>query len=134
MTKVPNTALVLERDLFFVVKIRETLTSAGYTVSVAKTADDLRARLAADTPLPAIVLVHFGVPQVEWQAAIAATVAMGVPVLAYGQHVDIAGQQAARAAGATRVIANSKLSADLPGQVERTIARQPTPQEEAADD
>ncbi|MBA3823673.1 MAG: hypothetical protein H0X24_07195 [Ktedonobacterales bacterium] len=114
--------VVLERDLFFVAKIRETLKAAERGCQVVKTADDLAARLATE-PRPAAALVHFGAAGVDWASAIRAAKAAGVPVLAYGSHVDIADQSAARAAGATRVIANSKLAGDLVGQIDATIAR-----------
>jgi hypothetical protein len=63
------------------------------------------------------------VTDLDWQAAIQCAHAAAIPVLAYGSHVDIAAQTEARAAGATRVIPNSKLAADVPGQIERTLAR-----------
>jgi len=62
---------------------------------------------------------------VDWQAAIRAARAMGAPVVAFGSHVDLATQEAARRAGATSVIANSKLASDLPGVVERAMRRGP---------
>jgi DNA-binding NarL/FixJ family response regulator len=114
-------ALVLERDLFFVAKIRETLKAAGRTCVMVKSVEDLAAQMTQSPP--SIVLVHIGVAGIDWERAITLARAAGVPVLAYGSHVDIAAQRAARAAGATRVIANSKLAADLPGQLDRTLAR-----------
>lgn len=118
-----DTTLVLERDLFFVAKIRETLKAAGRACVVVKSLDDWRTHLAADTR-PQLALVHFGLAGVEWQAAIAAAKDAGLPILAFGSHVDLAAQTEARAAGATRVIANSKLASDLIGQLDQTIARQ----------
>lgn len=118
-----DTTLVLERDLFFVAKIRETLKAAGRACVVVKTLADWRAHLAADTR-PQLALVHFGMAGVEWQAAIAAAKDAGLPVLAFGSHVDLAAQAEARTAGATRVIANSKLATDMIGQFDQTIARQ----------
>ncbi len=125
MTEAPRTALILERDLFFIAKIREPLASAGWEVRVAKSADDVQARLAGDAP-PSIVVVHYGVTGVAWEQAIAAARAAQVPVLAYGSHDDMTAQQAARAAGATRVIANAKLAGDLLSLVERTLNHAPT--------
>jgi hypothetical protein len=46
-----------------------------------------------------------------------------VPVIAFGSHVDLETQAEARKAGATRVIANSKLAADLPGIVQRALRK-----------
>ncbi len=48
-----------------------------------------------------------------------------MPVIAFGSHVDLETQAEARKAGATRVIANSKLAADLPGIVERALRTAP---------
>ncbi len=116
--------LLLERDLFFVAKVRETLKAAGRGCQVVKTTEDFATCIAAE-PRPAAALVHFGAAGLDWAAAIRAARAAGVPVLAYGSHVDIADQTAARAAGATRVISNSKLAGDLIGQIDQTIARVP---------
>jgi DNA-binding NtrC family response regulator len=114
--------LLLERDLFFVAKVRETLKAAGRACQVAKTAEDFTARLTTE-PRPVAALVHFGAAGIDWATAIGAARDAGVPVLAYGSHIDIANQTTARAAGATRVIANSKLAGDLVGQIDQTIAR-----------
>jgi DNA-binding NtrC family response regulator len=124
MTEIPKTALIIERDLFFVAKIREPLVSAGWEVRAVRSADDARARLAGDAP-PSIVVVHFGVADVAWEQIIASAKAAQVPVLAYGSHDDLAAQQAARAAGATRVVANAKLAGNVLDLVERTINQQP---------
>ncbi len=117
--------LVLERDLFFVAKIRETLRATGNACVVVKNADELAARIAQARP--AIALVHFGMAASDWQRAITLARAAGIPVLAYGSHVDITAQGQARAAGATRVIPNSKLAADLPRQIALTLARAAEP-------
>ena len=114
--------VVLERDLFFATKIRATLQAAGRGCVVVKSADDLAARVAQE-PAPALVLVHYGAAGVDWARGITLARATGVPVLAYGAHVDIAAQSQARAAGATRVIANSKLAGDLLSQIDRTIGQ-----------
>lgn len=114
--------VVLDRDLFFTTKIQATLRAAERGCQVVKSADDLAERLAQE-PLPALVLVHCGAAGVAWEHGIALARAAGVPVLAYGSHVDIAAQTQARAAGATRVIANSKLAGDLIGQIDRTIGQ-----------
>jgi DNA-binding NtrC family response regulator len=120
---VPMTDVVaLERDLFFASKIRATLQAVGRDCQVVRSADDLAERLARP-PLPALVMVHCGAAGVDWLRGITLAREAGVPVLAYGAHVDIAAQSQARAAGATRVIANSKLAGDLLGQIDRTIGQ-----------
>ena len=111
--------LLLDNDLFFVVKVRTTLQHAGYDVRTARTAADFTRRLAEDAP--ALALVNTAIAGQDWRGAITAARAAGIPVIAFGSHVDLETQQQAREAGATRVIANSKLAADLPGIVARTL-------------
>jgi DNA-binding response OmpR family regulator len=111
--------LLLDNDLFFAVKIRDTLAHAGYATHQARTLADFGRRLAEERP--ALVIVNTAARGVDWRAAIAAGREARVPVLAFGAHVDLATQAAAREAGATRVVANSRLAADLPGTVARTI-------------
>jgi len=117
--------ILLDTDLFFVVKVRTTLQHAGYDVRTARSLADFTRRLVADTP--ALALVNTAIAGVDWRAAIVAAREAHIPVIAFGSHVDLERQQAAREAGATRVIANSKLAADLPGIVARTLqASSPT--------
>lgn len=122
MTEIAAPVIVVERDLLFVSKIREPLKSAGQPCIVAKSAGDVQAYLL-QTPLPAAIVIRFGIDGVDWQQIIKDAHTAGVPVLAYGSHVDVAAQQAARAAGATRVIANSKLAGNVLGQIQQTIDR-----------
>ncbi|HEY7832159.1 MAG TPA: hypothetical protein VIG30_01225, partial [Ktedonobacterales bacterium] len=111
-----GTVLLLDSDLFFVVKVTETLARAGYAVRKARTIDAFVAALGETSELdqpgaerPAAALVNLAARGVDALAAIARAREAGVPVVAYGPHVDVAAQAAARQAGATSVIANAKL-------------------------
>ena len=115
--------LLLDTDLFFVVKIRTTLQHAGYEVRTARALADFRRRLVEDAPT--LALINTAIAHVDWRAAIAAAREQAIPVIAFGSHVDLETQRAARQAGATRVIANSKLAADLPGIVAQTLQAHP---------
>ena len=119
MTEPGASVILLDTDLFFVVKIRTTLQHAGYSVQTTRTVEDFTRRLAEDTP--ALALVNTALTSVDWRSAIAAARAAHVPVIAFGSHVDLETQQQAREAGATRVIANSRLAADLPAIVARAL-------------
>ncbi len=116
------TALLLESDLFFRVKVTETLRHSGYATLAARTLADFTARLASDAPT--LALVNTAIRGGGWREAIVAAREAGVPVIAFGPHVDLGTQEAARQAGATRVISNSKLASDLPGIVARTLRGQ----------
>ena len=111
--------LLLEKDLFFIVKVRDTLGYAGYETQVARSAEDFARKLAA--AMPALAIVHTGLAGVDWEQVIRQAKAAQVPTLAFGSHIDLESQQAARRAGADRVISNSKLAQDLPGIVERML-------------
>ncbi len=117
----PSRALLLDNDLFFVTKITDTLKHAGWTTATARRLEDFLRRLAEDRP--ELALVNTAARGVDWQTAIRAAREAGVPVVAFGPHVDLETQAAARQAGASRVISNSKLAADLPGIVARTVRR-----------
>jgi DNA-binding response OmpR family regulator len=112
--------VALENDLFFVVKIRDTLKQAGFQARLTRSVAEFRERLAEGGY--AVALVNTAARGVDWRSGIAAAREIGVPVIAYGPHVDLDTQAAARAAGAARVIANSRL-AELPAIIERVIAR-----------
>jgi DNA-binding NtrC family response regulator len=118
----PGRLILLDTDLFFVVKVRTTLQHAGYEVQTARTVADFTRRLAEDSP--ALALINTAIAGVDWRAAITAARAADIPVIAFGSHVDLETQQQARQAGATRVIANSKLATDLPDIVARTLRAQ----------
>lgn len=117
----PRRALLLDGDLFFAVKVADTLKHAGYTTRTTRRTEDFAAALASERP--EVALVNAGARGVDWRAAVEMARAADVPVVVYAPHVDVATHEAARAAGATSVIANSKLAADLPGVVARALRR-----------
>ncbi len=123
--------LLLEKDLFFIVKVRDTLSHAGYETQVARSAEDFARKLAANTP--ALAIVHTGLAGVNWEQVISEAKAAQVPTLAFGSHIDLEAQQAARRAGADRVIANSKLANNLTAIVERMVNKGDAALEEEPD-
>jgi DNA-binding NtrC family response regulator len=127
-----TTVLLLERDLFFSVKIRDTLRHLNYETVVARNEDDFARKLAANAPKLAII--NIATAGVAWEQVIAQTRAADVPVLAFGPHVDLEAQQQARQAGANRVVSNSKLAKDLPAIVERMLGDGASNQEEPLDE
>ena len=116
----PPLAIALDNDLFFAVKVADTLRHAGYQTRTVRRVDDFVASLASG---PVVAVVNTAARGVDWHAAIAAARDAGIPVIAFGAHVDLAAQEEARRAGATAVISNSKLANDLPGVVARTLHR-----------
>lgn len=120
----PIPVVAVVRDLFFAVRIRDTLAARGYTVAVAKTAEAVRAAVA--TP-PALLVIDLAFAGIDPPGLIASLkgdpTTAAIPILAFGSHLDHAARDAAKAAGADRVVANSKLAEDLPALAERYARR-----------
>ena len=117
----PRRALLLDPDLFFAVKVSATLKHIGLETTTVRQLEEWSRRLQSERY--ALALVNTAARAIAWQEAISAAREAGLPVIAYGSHIDTEAQTQARSAGATRVIANSKLAADLPAIVEQTLAR-----------
>lgn len=118
--------LALEKDLFFSVKMRDTLRHHGMEVTTVRTLPAIEQRLsAASDERPDLVIVNTATQGVNWEAAIRQARAQGLPVLAFGSHMDLDARARALAAGAGKVVANSKFTSDMPGLVKRML-QEPT--------
>lgn len=117
------TILALEKDLFFSVKMRDTLRHHEMEVIVARTLAAFTERLSASGPeAPALAIVDIATPGVDWEAAIRAARERALPVLAFGSHMDLEARAKALQAGAQRVVANSKFTSDMPALVRRMLS------------
>jgi DNA-binding response OmpR family regulator len=117
-----TTILALEKDLFFAVKMRDTLRHHGMDVKTARNLSIFEQGLnAQDSEKPALVIVNIATQGIDWEAAIRQARAAGYPLLAFGSHMDLEARARALAAGAQRVVANSKFTSDMPGLVKRMM-------------
>ena len=124
--------LALEKDLFFSVKIRDTLRHHGMEVTIVRTLSAFMQRLAVTgEEKPALVIVDTATTGVDWEAAIRQARKHGFPVLAFGSHMDLEARAKALQAGVQRVVANSKFTSDMPGLVQRMLSE---PAARAAED
>ena len=115
--------LALEKDLFFSVKIRDTLRHHGMEVIIVRTLSAFMQRLAATgDDKPALVIVNTATTGVDWEAAIRQARVHGYTVLAFGSHMDLEARAKALQAGAQLVVANSKFTSDMPGLVKRMLS------------
>jgi len=124
-TAAQPTVLLLDNDLFFTVKVSDTLKHVGYVTQVVRTEADFARALA--TARPRIAIVNTAARGLDFRQAIARAREAGVPVVAFGAHVDTQTQAAAREAGAARVVSNAKLAEDLPGILDRTLRNAAAP-------
>jgi DNA-binding response OmpR family regulator len=111
--------LALEKDLFFSVKMRDTLRHHDMDVTIVRTLAAFEQRL--DESAARLVIVNTASVGVDWEAAIRAARAHNLPVLAFGSHMDLDARAKALQAGAQRVVANSKFTSDMPGLVTRML-------------
>lgn len=115
--------LALEKDLFFSVKMRDTLRHHGMDVTVVRTLAAFEQRVATtEDEKPALVIVNTAISGVDWEGAIRRAREHSLTVLAFGSHMDLEARAKALQAGAQRVVANSKFASDMPGLVRRMIA------------
>jgi DNA-binding response OmpR family regulator len=114
--------LALEKDLFFSVKMRDTLRHHGMEVITVRTLPAFEQRLmATGNEQPVLAIVNTATTGVDWEGAIRAARARGLPVLAFGSHMDLEARAKALQAGAQKVVANSKFTSDMPGLVKRML-------------
>lgn len=114
--------LALEKDLFFSVKMRDTLRHHDMIVTTVRTLPAFEQRLATSgAEKPLLAIVNTATAGVDWEAAIREARSKGLPVLAFGSHMDLEARAKALIAGAQRVVANSKFTSDMPGLVERML-------------
>lgn len=117
-----TTIIALEKDLFFAVKIRDTLRHYDMDTTITRTLNSFEQELGShDNSLPALAIVNIATKGVDWEAAIQAARAQHLPVLAFGSHMDLDARAKALQAGAQKVVANSKFARDMPGLVQRTL-------------
>jgi FixJ family two-component response regulator len=116
-----QSAVLLDTDLFFSVKVTDTLRHIGIETRTVRLLSDFIQALSFDPP-PVMALVNTAARGVDWSAGIAAASQAHVSCIAFGAHVDLAIQEEARRAGATRFLSNSRLSSDLPSIVARMLS------------
>ena len=116
--------LVLEKDLFFTEKIRDTLKYHDMSVVIARNLTTFEQRLSetSDENNFLLVIVNTAIRGVDWEAAIQTAREHNLPVLCFGSHMDLEARSKALEAGAQKVVANSKFSSDMAGLITRMLS------------
>jgi DNA-binding response OmpR family regulator len=114
--------LALEKDLFFSVKMRDTLRHYDIEVKTVRNLSAFDESLGAkDDQKFAFAIVNIAIIGVDWETAIRKARSAGLQVLAFGSHMDLEARSKALKAGARRVVANSKFTSDMPALVQRML-------------
>ena len=130
------TFLTLAPNLLFGASIANAIRSAGAEVRACRNLDAWRTVLtggAGPLEVPMGGIVDLSSPRETWEPAIGLAAAVGIPIFAFGPHIQGALLKAARQAGAQRVVANSALAVELPKWVARRLAAAPEPPPEPID-
>jgi len=106
-----KTIVALVNNLMFSVRIRDVASTLGGIVTLVSTNEEILEKLEIR---PSLLILDLTAVTEGWEDVVAKAKQAGIPVLAYGPHVNVDARQAAEAAGCDDVIANSKLTLDLP--------------------
>ena len=107
-----KTILLFVPDLFFSTKIEDAAQRLGYAVASVNPGADFEAAVSQNSPR--LVVLSFDRGGEAWEQLAAAAARAGVRVLAFGSHMNVEAFKRARALGCAEVVANSRLSAELP--------------------
>jgi methylmalonyl-CoA mutase cobalamin-binding subunit len=111
--------VVLNRDLFFGVRIGNALRDAGYAVTFRPATAAFAAAVRAAEPAAALGLIDLGADP-DWSEIARLTQEVpSTPILVFGPHKDVDGFRAAKAAGITRIVSNGEFHRDMLGLVRR---------------
>ena len=128
------TALVIESDLFFSVRIEKTLQKMGYAVKVTTTGEQALAEAAASPP--DIVILNFGEERLHAEETTRKLkdAHHAALVLGHVSHVNMPFVRPnAIHAGCDLLVANSALTMRLPQLVEKLLGRQTNDTQETAE-
>ncbi len=111
--------LILNRDLFFGVRLRQALSADGWSPRLVPNAEAVVTALREGPPPALLVVDMASLPDWLLIEGAAAATHPPTPVLAFGPHKDVDGFRAAKAGGATRVVSNGDFHRDVTGFVRR---------------
>jgi NAD(P)H-dependent flavin oxidoreductase YrpB (nitropropane dioxygenase family) len=109
--------LLFVPDLFFSTRIEDAAQRLGYAVETVGADADFEAAFAEKRP--ALVVLTFERTGQAWERLAEAAERAGVNVLAFGSHMNVEAFKRAKALGCEEVVANSRLSAELPNLLTR---------------
>lgn len=121
MTELATEALprivLLNRDMFFGIRIRQVGAAIGYTVEITPKTDRFIERIAADDVALGVIDIA-ATP--DWELLADAISSGGLaPILAFGPHKDVDGLRGAKQAGVTRVVSNGDFHKDPVAMLKR---------------
>ena len=112
-----DSVVVLNRDLFFGIRLNQLLKQLGYQVKLEKTLDGFLAGVSGFGVALGIIDISFA-PDWDRLASVIATGSLP-PLIAFGPHLDVEGLRAAKKAGVNRVFSNGDFTKDTAAIIAR---------------
>lgn len=113
-----RSVVALIPDVFVSLTVSNAIRGCAMNPVIVKAVSSLAS--AVEDPAVALVVVDVRAPADDdaWEQ-VAAVARSGVPVLAFGPHRDVERLRRARAAGVSRVVANSQFHREMAGLITR---------------
>lgn len=119
-TKERGVIIAVVKDVFFGVTVRNTIKRLNFEAQLIKSTDTLADTVAVYDPTLVVIDLQVIEEESAWDS-VTATRALDIPVLVFGPHKDVEGLRAAKAAGVSRVVANSQFHREMPELIERYV-------------
>lgn len=115
-----NDVVVLNRDLLFGSRIWSGLKSIGMVATLVPSSAAFATHLRERAPEIGLAIIDLN-GDVDWSVIepVLRDASVGVPVLAFGPHIDAEKLRAAKSHGVTRVVSNGQFHKDLITLVQR---------------
>jgi FixJ family two-component response regulator len=112
-----QSVVVLNRDLFFGIRLNQLLKQLGFRAVLAKSQELFLTELSKADVALGIIDINFGP---DWNGIAEAIASQQQPpIIAFGPHLDVDGLRAAKKAGVTRVFSNGDFSKDTAAIITR---------------
>ncbi|MFC4767655.1 hypothetical protein [Effusibacillus consociatus] len=116
-----RTILGMVSNLMYTVRIRESASRLGSIAIFVDTNEEMISKIREIHP--SLLIFDLTAVQPGWDETVKIAKAEGIPVIAYGPHVDTAAREEAIQAGCDQVFANSKFTLDLPNILENAFKK-----------
>lgn len=114
-----RTILGMVSNLMYTVKIRETASKLNAVAIFEESIEHMKSKIAEIHP--SLVILDLSALKEGWQEVVQLAKQQGVPVIAYGPHVDTAAREEALKAGCDQVYPNSKFTLELPNLLQKAF-------------
>lgn len=110
--KATKTILALGNNLMYTAKIRDVANPYGGVLITSESNEELKEKIR--TAHPSLLILDLTVVQPGWKEVVGEAKSHGIPVIAFGPHVQEDLRKEAEQSGCDEVVVNSKFKLDLP--------------------